>query len=697
MPDPLDALFQKASGERDPLDSLFAKAAPSRRPTGPGSAETPINEQHPGLSWWGRWKTQNLTGGDPDVAASHLDSLGFDVVKLPGFEFAIKKKGVQEPWRKVESNNWEWSDITDVAGGAFTTAGQIAGGVIGAGAGAVAGLAGGPAAPVTSPTLAVLKGAAGAAVGGAATEGILGGIGEMVGVRRTPMQHVVPALTEGAVGAAGEALAPVLSPILRPVVKTALAPLKYGAKKLGELGGNRLVEKGSKAIEGAMARGRVDEEAAKLSSRSEGLKFQRGSLDIDKADMAFGKTERSAERAGAMSDAANVRAETQEPIATLARARADLSEASLRGTKEFEAGRAAEAERAVVRKKTLEKELAEIPPTQAAATTPERAYPSPRDANVIEALEDLGRKPPKGERLTFSRGGSMLDPRYGWTAETLKGRADVADFFNEVFGENFLKKGGSRSIESRRSYLADIFRQKADDLPFLEGLNQTWAKKASQFFLTRDIAETLGAPAREALKRILVSPPITNQAGVLAAHRLANEVKILDDIVRSWVETKKVPEYLSVARKAYREALPPARAAQATRQEAATEISADRAGISARETRSRQGEGMSIAERERVLSKRESVLDKRKAILKRYELMYGKQDEFDPRTLLTGKLGLLRKIKDPILRAVGRNYGRGAGKAKVITSKAKKALSRPIVRRLGTNAAARSGRSVASD
>lgn len=786
-----DFLRRTVAGGKGGLGTAFL-AERNAQPSSPGdggrrgsSPERPINEQHPGLSWWGRWKTQNLTGGDPDVAASHLESLGFDVVKLPGFEFAIKKKGVQEPWRKVESNNGEWSDITDVAGGAFTTAGQIAGGVIGAGAGAIAGLAGGPAAPVTSTGLALLKGAAGAAAGGAVTEGILGGIGEMVGVHRTPMQHVVPALTEGAVGAAGEALAPVLDPILRPVVKTALSPLKYGAKKLGELGG--FFDKATGATSRKLG--------AEIAEKQAGIQVDLGRAGADiprfEADVK-GATEARKQAVKAHKEAeAALRAPERALEGEIGQKQAYIDEALTNAGSELPrlrtklnsaigARRGVSSELSVAKdaaRKKLEAEFAEAQERSIleAESGLDAARESRPGAFTMEDAPELkkagtlyaGRKPGQGIKVTTDEAIDAAKTEiaegatgYGKVIEGLGGKAAAvkremyggADFANPArfatashleahpelvkavsgFGPQFLpraggQKIGSWSIRSRESNLFHLFNDRRP--VFDRGWNQfkSWFGKTAKAAID-DLGKSVGSPrlAERARSKALaeaaeqfsrgqqIEQELGQQLADLVSEKLSRTTAEVSTIARIAEKLRQAKGLESAVRREINLAQDPLLRTQEAMHPVREEITALTRRLkdiqATRPLTTPEKEAL-IAAQAREGAFKTSLSGAKESLGIADRGLHPVRREIEALRLERARMNneglnsvlpeLLKKplelARIPWLAIQGAKKVAGNPAVKGAASKAKKALSRPIVRRLATNAAARSVRSATSD
>lgn len=495
--------------------------------------EIPVNEQHPELTPGQRFDVQNLTGGDPEVAKRHLEGLGFDVVTLPGFEFAIRKKGVAEPWRKVEKSGFEWQDLTDVAGGAVTTTGQIVGGLAGAGAGAAAGLAGGPAAPVTSTGLALLKGAAGAAAGGAAAEGLLGGIGEMRGVGRTPGEFGRAVGTEAAIGAGGEILAPVLNPVVRTVIGK---PLKYGAKKIGQLGG--WIDKAS----GATGRKLVAEAAEKQA----GINVATGE--------ASGKFEAAkAARHQVVADLKSAEAEFADRVA---REAADQEAAAISGAQADLA--AAEGGRVIDESGARAFRMEEPIPPMGKRRGPQRiagggkglpepiepGLPSPRQPKGLladvdpmtaakqeiaddamrfdESMGDFGAGARSGAKRDRYMGQEMFNPAQDWSASRLQGAPRVVRELRRIFGPRFVTEYLNK--RDRQSYLFHLFDRdparhtaamgeyyKFMGKEALDAVEEVTAKAAPG--VTQEAARAGTEPLRQAAQKVMLGETVDPAIG----------------------------------------------------------------------------------------------------------------------------------------------------------------------------------------
>lgn len=616
--------------------------------TSPGRDPAEGLQRHPGISFGQRALVKNLAGSDVEVAKRHLRNLGYEIQETPGYEAkgfnVILRKPGEKEWKTLDPTTFDWEDLTDVLGGTATTAAEIAGGVGGGFLGTFT--------PPGAQVVTVPAGAAaGAGIAGGATEAGLMGLGKALGLDPSLQEFKSSVTQEALTGAAGELGGRAL------VGGAKLAG--QGAKKFGE------------AARGAVVRGRLDPIDDKLALRAELLKGKQAGLDFRKADIQVEKAGQGASRAGITEDAARVRAETQQPIAEFSRAKADLAEASLRAQSEAEASLAAENARATARKVALEKELAEEAakaPAEAAEATAGTAAKAPGgatraadDADVITLLENAAARQSGAKNVTFSRGLDMLDPRYSWNAASLRKNPHRVQFLNEVWGGNFLNPDGSFSMAARTSYIADLFRQ-AGNPAAQAALNKQWEQAAARYLLTRDIADTLSGPARQALKTI---------AGPKGAGDLAEGYRqVLGDLIEGYVKSKAAPEYLTRAKSALRQTRPPAMSAQATRSEAAVGLNERRAGLSGQvgETRRRE---FDFAERQRLLDREAAALKQRQAKIDRFDLLYGKS-KVDPATHLPGKLGLaratIRALTDPTLRGVGKaanalrrsKLGRGA-------------------------------------
>jgi hypothetical protein len=160
---------------------------------GPGSAEVPVNEQHPGVTALTRAKLMNFAA-TPATAKRFLEKEGFEVVDRGNFNFSIRKPGEAE-FKVVDPEGLDLQDVTDVAGDVFEGVTSV----VGAGFGTTAGALGGPAG-------ALAGGVAGGAAGAAAGEGVKQGIGSLLGIEATPEESIERLKTEAIAGAGGEIL-----------------------------------------------------------------------------------------------------------------------------------------------------------------------------------------------------------------------------------------------------------------------------------------------------------------------------------------------------------------------------------------------------------------------------------------------------------------------------------------------------------
>lgn len=113
--------------------------------------ETPIQEQHPDVSFKDRFVAKNFANSE-DAQAKYIQAQHPELqVKTIQGQVAVRRKG--EPWRVIDPSSADWQDISDVTAdvgagigtGAATAAGGLAGnlpGAIGAGAASAGGLEG---------------------------------------------------------------------------------------------------------------------------------------------------------------------------------------------------------------------------------------------------------------------------------------------------------------------------------------------------------------------------------------------------------------------------------------------------------------------------------------------------------------------------------------------------------------------------
>jgi len=185
--------------------------------------ENPINEMHPDLSLGDRLKVSNF--GTPEASKRYLEQRGFEVVPLGYSDFALKKGGGS--WYKLEKSGPDIYDLLDIGGDVAVTAAEV-GGAVG---GVAAGLFG------TGGLASAAAGAAGAGMAGAAAEAARVGVGKLFGLDPTLGEGLASAATEGVVGATGSVLGDVTSAGIRK-----LTP--FSAKSVVGMGDKDLVARG---------------------------------------------------------------------------------------------------------------------------------------------------------------------------------------------------------------------------------------------------------------------------------------------------------------------------------------------------------------------------------------------------------------------------------------------------------------------
>ena len=153
--------------------------------------DTAIQEQHPDVSAYDRGLIMNFA--TEAAGARYLESKGFKVRDLGGYNYEIKKPG-EDDWRVVDPEGFDFQDITDI-GGDIADVGL---GIVGAG------LAAAPAAVPTAGLGAVAAGAAGFGGGVAVSTAARSGIGAALGVPAEAGEVAGEALTQGAIGAAAD-------------------------------------------------------------------------------------------------------------------------------------------------------------------------------------------------------------------------------------------------------------------------------------------------------------------------------------------------------------------------------------------------------------------------------------------------------------------------------------------------------------
>src|SRR5690606_3783745 len=67
------------------------------------SPDRPLNEQHPELSTWQRFKLKTLGSTNPEGTLRTLEGWGYEARFSPEGEPVLRKKGTREPWRKIEA------------------------------------------------------------------------------------------------------------------------------------------------------------------------------------------------------------------------------------------------------------------------------------------------------------------------------------------------------------------------------------------------------------------------------------------------------------------------------------------------------------------------------------------------------------------------------------------------------------------
>lgn len=488
---------------------------------GPGSTpETAVNQQHPDLGWWERSKLMNLTGGQDTAAVRHLESLGFEARPLGDFRFAIRKPG-EKSWYQTEKSGGmpEFSDITDVIGGAATTAGMVTGGVAGTAGGALLGT---PAAPgVGTVALGLAGGVAGSAAGGAAVEGSLHGVGKLLGMGITPRESLSAMGHEAAAGAIGEVGGRALGYVGGKVLQKFRGP----AARVGEALEKPLkVERAEKAL----GREHAAEDAARATFREarEGVAPYREALETHRANVAAKAVARKAEE------------RAFKPTVEGARTQALRAEEQAFPLKEDLRGAAAETAGAAYERKAAAMEFKEMMRQRVQNATQDAEEAIARGKAEAQGLEfeptgysqsttkrveetirrNAGEVSGRLTRMQLPTG--VADPAWGVTSKALEKFPSLGAVLRKHLGKNFHpvdelgEKFGSTAMQSRSRRLAQQGAEKGADW-----WNETSPK------LTEDLAAwMLGNPEFNAGLSEAVRAPLRAAAAGKITPELASKV-----------------------------------------------------------------------------------------------------------------------------------------------------------------------------
>jgi hypothetical protein len=161
----------------------------------------PIDDEHPELGVWQRFKLKSLADTGPATLQLNLEKEGFEAKHRGGMSFSIRKPG-EKSWYVVDPSGFEpMDDVLEFLG---SIAPSAAGMIAATGKGAAAGTAlGGPAGGVAG---GILASGGGAAAGEAAKMGL----GKLMGIEYAPEEVGKKIALEGAFGAGGQAVAPVI-------------------------------------------------------------------------------------------------------------------------------------------------------------------------------------------------------------------------------------------------------------------------------------------------------------------------------------------------------------------------------------------------------------------------------------------------------------------------------------------------------